>query len=319
MIDNSSKFVAPQIPVPQAPPAGRPPPSTAPQVSVPQAVPVAQPLPSTAPQVQQPMPMQPVSAPPPQQYGYSLPAEFVKLPSAGKFYSRSSTLHNKEELEITYMTTKQEDVLSNPSYMAKGTTLEKLIESILVDKAIRASELLLGDRNAILIAARASGYGPAYGINISCGNCQTTQDVIIDLNEIQDKRIDYTGVKMTERGTFVVELPKSKVFVELRLLAIADEAKLAQLFMKKMEHNLPPEPISEKHRTTIVSVDGDSSFAAIADFVSKMPISDSKYLQKRYKELTPDMDFIYRYECESCNHQNEGGIPVDATFFWPDN
>jgi len=300
MIDNSSKFVVPQAP--QAQPA------------------LQAPVPQQAPAIPKEMlAAPPAPAPVAQQHGYSLPTDFVKLPSAGKFYPVNSSLHNKEEVEITYMTTKQEDILSNPSLMSKGTTLEKLIESLLVDKSIRANELLLGDRNAILIAARASGYGPAYGINVNCVECFNKEEITIDLNEIKPKKNNYEGVELTGHGTFVVQLPRTNAFVEIKALTTGGEAQLAQLFMKKMEHNLPPEPVFEKHRATIASVGGRQDVATITEFISNMPISDSKYLQKKYNELIPDMDFIYRFSCERCDHQNEGGIPVDATFFWPDD
>ena len=68
----------------------------------------------------------------------------------------------------------------------------------------------------------------------------------------------------------------------------------------------------------VVSINGQTGFGEINKFISNMPIADSRYLQKKYTEINPDLDFTCRYECSSCNHQNEGGVPITGDFFWPD-
>ena len=109
-------------------------------------------------------------APPPQQQSYSRPTDFVKLPSKGKFYPPGHPLYNKEEVEVSFMTTKEEDILLSPSYNKKGNVFDKLIESLIVGN-VKAESLLIGDKNAILINARKNAYGSDYRVSLICQHC----------------------------------------------------------------------------------------------------------------------------------------------------
>ena len=96
------------------------------------------------------------------------PTEHVELPSQGKGYPQGHPLHGKETIEIKYMTAKEEDILSSRNLLKKGLAIERLIQSVICDKNVQAKDLLVGDRNAILIAARRSAYGNIYSIKVTC-------------------------------------------------------------------------------------------------------------------------------------------------------
>ena len=102
------------------------------------------------------------------QMQFVAPTEFVDLPSRGEFYPEDHPLHNKETIEIRYMTARDEDILVNKSYIQKGVVLEKLLESVILDKNIPVSSLLGGDKNAVLIATRVTGYGSEYETKVAC-------------------------------------------------------------------------------------------------------------------------------------------------------
>ena len=252
------------------------------------------------------------------QFMYTPPTDLVILPSGGKFYPEGHPLYNKAEVEIFYMTTKQEDILSSEAYNKAGTVFDKLIESLLVNRNIRVNSLLLGDKNAIVVNARKNAYGEEYKVKVECGNCFADAELVINLDEIEPKTTDYDGVIFTDKGTFILTMPKMNVDVELKLLTSKDEKEIADRAQQKSKHSLPEEPITDRYRQMIVSVGGNDSFQNINNFIKNMPIASSAYLKKRYNQLVPDLDFVYNFQCEHCEQENKGGVPVGLSFFYPE-
>ncbi len=115
----------------------------------------------------------------PASLSYVTPTEFVELPSRGKFYSTDHPLHNKEVIEMRYMTAKDEDILTSPALLKNGVAIDRLIENLIVDKNVTANSLLLGDKNAVILAARISGYGEQYEVNVTCPACSRRQSNIL--------------------------------------------------------------------------------------------------------------------------------------------
>ena len=112
----------------------------------------------------------------PASLSYVTPTEFVELPSRGKFYSTDHPLHGKEVIEMRYMTAKDEDILTSPALLKNGVAIDRLIENLIVDKSISANSLLIGDKNAVTLAARISGYGEQYEVNVTCPACGSNTD-----------------------------------------------------------------------------------------------------------------------------------------------
>ena len=98
------------------------------------------------------------------------PTQFVDLPSKGR-YPEGHPLKGKDSIEIRYMTAKDEDVLTNRSLLKKGLAIDRLIRNLIVDKSVNGRHLYAGDRNAIIVFARASAYGADYRAKIQCPNC----------------------------------------------------------------------------------------------------------------------------------------------------
>ena len=252
------------------------------------------------------------------QFVYTPPTDLVVLPSGGKFYSETHPLYNKAEVEIYYMTTKQEDILSSEAYNRAGTVFDKLVESLLVDRSIRVESLLLGDKNAIVINARKNAYGKDYAIKASCISCMADKEMVIDLDEVEPKVTSYDDVKFTENGTFILMMPKLNAEIELKLMTSHDEKEISNRATQKAKHSLPEEPVTDRYRQMIVSVNGDNGFQYINDFIKNMPIVSSLFMKKRYNEIVPDLDFTYDFLCEECGYHNQGGVPITGDFFWPD-
>ena len=245
------------------------------------------------------------------------PTEFVELPSKGIGYPEHHPLRNKETIEIRFMTAKDEDILTSRSLLKKGIALERLIDNLLVDKSIISKEILVGDRNAIIIAARSSAYGHIYKTKVQCPSCQTTQSLSFDLSEptIIDGDLDQFDVEETESGTYVVETPKSKIKVELRLMNGQDEVRI----IKMMNKNTKDEDIvSSQMKLYINSVNGHNGSEFINYFVENVPAFEARWIRKCYEALAPNIKVIEDFECNSCGYEQEMEVPFNTDFFWPD-
>ena len=261
---------------------------------------------------------QPDTSPPPQQGGggfsFVVPTEFVDLPSQGRFYAQGHPLHGQDSIEIKQMTAKEEDILTSRTLLKKGVALDKLIESLIVNKAINPSTLLIGDRNAIIIAARVSGYGNDYKTNVQCPACETKQDYGFDLNSaniVYGETRRELEVTDNGDGTITCILPKTQITVVARLLTGREEKTLLNL-----DNNRGL--ISTQLQSIIVSANGDASAQAINYVANNLPSFDSRHLRMVIKMATPNVDLTQHFSCSTCGHTQEMEVPLTADFFWPD-
>jgi len=245
---------------------------------------------------------------------YVVPTELVELPTKGLFYPSGHPLHNKQEIEIKAMTAKEEDLLVNKSLLKKGIALDRVLQSIIVDKNIRLGDLFIGDKNAVIIAARSSAYGSDYNTSVSCPSCMTTQKYSFDLEDKNIKYIDEAvdhGVETTDRGTLLLTLPRSKVVVEAKLLNGHDEGHLITK-NKKSDASL-----TDQFKAFIVSVNDVTDPQMVHQFIDVMPAFDSKYLRETYSKVVPNIDLTQYFECSNCGHSQDMEVPFTVEFFWP--
>jgi len=265
----------------------------------------------------------PVAEPAGASFDFSVPTEFVDLPSRGMFYPEGHPLRNKENVEIRYMTAKDEDTLTNRSLIQKGIVLDRLIKNILVDKMINVNSLLLGDKNAIIVAARSTGYGNMYDTQVTCPSCFESSEQRFDLNNLKlqfpdEERLKSLAATKNDDDTFSLTLPKTKAVVKVRLLFGTDEKKLEQLQANKKKNNIPETPIVDQLRTCIVEVNGHVGQANVNKFIEVMPLFDGRYFRKIYNKLTPNVDMKHGFQCPECEYETDVEVPLTADFFWPD-
>lgn len=246
------------------------------------------------------------------------PTEFVDLPSKGKGYPPGHPLHMQETIEIKYMTAKHEDILTSRSLLKKGLAMDRLIDSLIVDKNINSKTLLVGDRNAIIISARSSGYGHMYDTSVTCPACGEKAKHRFDLTEPKVHHGDDWGdydVSSVENGNFLITLPRTGFKVEVKLLRGEDEMKIFKLMQNvKNEHSV----VTKQMRMYIVSVEGNSQPQVIKHFVENIPMSQTKYLRDAYACISPSLRIVADFECESCGHEQELEVSLGTDFFWPD-
>jgi rubredoxin len=248
------------------------------------------------------------------------PTEFVELPSRGKHYPAGHPLLGEETIEVRYMTAKDEDIITSSTLLKRGLAIERLMQSLVVNKAIKPHELLVGDRSAIIVAARIGAYGNEYNTNITCPRCGTHSQTTFDLSEIEPYCGDDWGdfaISETGNGTFNVELPRSGATVEIRLMTGRDEANLLQARKKKKKHNISEGNSTETLKTFVVSVNGSTDTASVRKFVEDMPAFDARYLRVAQTKVTPNMDTLQDYVCPECSHEAELEVPFTTDFFWP--
>lgn len=256
-----------------------------------------------------------------QDFNFPSLIEHVEIPSKGRYYPVGHPLKDKETLELKCMSAKEEDILTNKSLLRKGMAIDKMLHSLLVDKTIVLDSLLIGDKNALVIEARISGYGKDYKTKLTCPSCGEVQSAEFDLEEA--KKIHFVDdaeeglVRFTENGTFVVELPRCKVLVECKFLTGKEEKELMFISEKKKKNNLPETMMTDQMKIFIVSVNGDFEKKTISQLVDNMPAIDSRWLRNVYKKVNPNVDLIAGFCCKSCGHEEEVNVPLGTNFFWP--
>ena len=240
------------------------------------------------------------------------PSEVIDLPSEGKVYPKESPL-SSGKLELKYMTAKEEDILTSQNLIKKGVVIDTLLDSLIVNKDIKVDDLILGDKNAIMVAARILAYGPEYVTEVT--NPKTGQNIThtFNLADCPFKKLP-DGVKGND---FQVELPISKKKVNFKLLTGKGERIIEKELesIKKLGSDVSPE-LTTRLRHTISSVDGDSELTTINQFVETLLARDSIHLRKEIKRVSPDVDLTQ--EIEIGGETVKVIIPMTVNFFWPD-
>ena len=241
---------------------------------------------------------------------YQFPTEEVTLPSKGLLYPEGSPLR-KGVIEMKYMTAKEEDILTNQNYIANGTVIDKLIKSLIVSK-VDYNDLLIGDKNALLIAARILGYGKDYSFQYK------GETVKIDLTKIEDKVLDESLFK-EGKNEFPFTLPTSKKEVTFKFLTHKDERAIEAEIngLKKINENASA-GVSTRLKHVITSIDGDRTKSTIRNFVDNQLLAiDSRALRNHIIEIQPDTNLVFKYEAKDGNFIDID-IPINLNFFWPD-
>ena len=249
----------------------------------------------------------------------NFPTEVIPLPSQGLVYPEENAL-GIGTIEMKYMTAREEDILTSQNLIKQGVVLDKLFESLIVTP-INYNDLFIGDKNAIMVAARILGYGKDYVVEVddpfSPGNKQT---LTIDLTQIEHKEVDFSLFE-NRKNEFDFELPLSQRVVTFRLMTHGLE-KEVQAELKSMNKTLVKSGIDRELTTRlkhiITSVDGETGRAAINSFVdNEFFAADSRALRSYIKEISPDLDMTFTFVSDITGEVKEIDIPVEVSFFWP--
>ena len=241
---------------------------------------------------------------------YKSPTEMVDLPSQGYFYFDGHPL-SSGKVEIKYMTAKEEDILTSQNLIQQGTVIDKLLESLIVDKSVKLDDLLIGDKNAIMVAARILGYGKEYEFTYD------GEEKSVDLSKLEPIKLDFS--KFTRgKNEFEFELPTSKRTITFKLLTSSDEKNIdVETKAREKISKTQTSELTTRLKHMILSVDGNVEKSYINNFVDNEFLSrDSLAFRKYLSEITPDMDMTTKI-VDSSGKETEVVIPITVRFFWP--
>ena len=245
------------------------------------------------------------------------PTEVIDLPSKGYFYPKDSPL-SSGQVEIKYMTAREEDILTSTNLIQKGIVLDKLLEALVVSD-VNLDDILIGDKNAIMVASRVLAYGKEYKFEFTDTSSGETRDESVDLTKLEDKKLDFKKFEKN-KNEFEFELPASKKVIIFKILTQRDEKQIDNELkaMKKLtkESGIDPE-ITTRLKASILAVDGDRERNTVNKFVDNEFLSVDSFAYRTYLvSITPDIDLSCSVELDS-GEIEEVAVPITATFFWP--
>jgi rubredoxin len=252
------------------------------------------------------------------------PSEIVELPSKGLLYPEGSALATGK-VEMKYMTAKEEDILTSQNLIKNGTVIDTLLRSLIVGNgegyAINYNDLLVGDKNAIMIAARILGYGSEYPCDITCPSCGAKSRHTVNLAELENK--PWTEPTNPHTNEFDFTLPASKRNLTFKLLTHGDEKAIdtdaKRMKKKKLGAQGVSYELTSRLKRMIIAIDGETDRNKINNFVDNEFLSrDSLAFRQNLENINPDVDMTIYFECPECGHeQADMTLPMNVNFFWP--
>jgi len=246
---------------------------------------------------------------------FTVPTELIDLPSKGLVYAKENAL-SSGQVEMKYMTAKEEDILTNVNLLRQGLAIEKMLKS-LIKSPINYEDLTLGDRNGLLIAARILAYGKDYSFKYTNPNTGEEETVQADLQNLKYKEVDFSLFKNTNEFEFI--LPKSKNTITFKILTVSDDKKIDEEIkgVKKMVGQ-DAGALSTRLKHQIIAVNGDYSTKTIREFIDQgyLLAIDSVELRKYVASITPDIEMKIPITLKDGTELNVD-LPMTAEFFFP--
>ena len=249
------------------------------------------------------------------QYGF--PTEVLSLPSQGLLYPKDSPLRSGT-IDVKYMTAKEEDILTSTNLIEQGVVITRLLESIIANPKVKLDDMLIGDKNAIMVGTRILGYGKDYGITLTDPDTNERVEHVVDLTKLENKTID---VKWYENGNnFEYTLPNSKRVLTFKLLTHGDEKKISEIqkdYEKLEKLTGVSTELTTRFKYQIQSVDGNNDQKFIDNFVDNEFLAlDTREFRKHLLLINPDIELKFDYTSQTGNlHKLD--VPLGIDFFWP--
>ena len=245
---------------------------------------------------------------------YNIPTEIIELPSKGKLYPEGHPLRSGT-IEMKYMTAKEEDILTNQSYIKQGIVLDKLFKSLIMTK-VNYNDILLCDKNAIMIAARILGYGKDYTIKVNDPDGNEIEHTV-DLTDLKDKKIDWSLIPEGD-SAFTFTLPTSKKEVKIKLLSQGEQNKI-DAEIKSLAKLNKEAGLTTLLKHIIIELDGDTDKVKIRKFIDTSLLAiDSRAIRKFLKEVTPEIDLSIDIPAGESGDTFRSQLTIGLDFFWPD-
>jgi hypothetical protein len=243
---------------------------------------------------------------------FIVPTDIVRLPSGGVFYK-----NKQSSVEIKYMTAEDENILTSADLIRSGKVLDVLLEKKIIDRNLRPTDMLTGDRNAVLFAIRSTGYGDDYIVSMTCPECREEFTETVMLSSLKHKPLN---ANPDEMGEFTVVLPMTKKTVKFRLMTGSDEDELSKSEQrgKKLGKGVQiSTTVTDQLVRQIMEYDGKRDKTYIVRAVSVMPPKDSSFLREYIAEIAPGVDMDHEFCCTNCRNVFTDSVPLTLRLFWP--
>ena len=251
---------------------------------------------------------------------YAFPTEVLALPSKGLLYPKDHPL-SSGQIDVKYMTAKEEDILTSSNLIEKGLVIDRLLESVIADPKVKLGDLLIGDKNALMVGTRVLGYGKDYVVNMTDPDTSLEVEHSFDLTALNHKKVDEKLFKNGE-NKFEFELPNTKRKIEFKLLTHNDERNIdkeLKALTKLSKVTGIDNTLTTRLKTQIISVDGESDKLKIANFVDNQFLAlDTRAFRKYVESITPDINFKVEY-ISQIGETHTVDVPIGIRFFWPDS
>ncbi len=244
------------------------------------------------------------------EFHFEVPFDVLPLPSKGLLYPGKS-----DSIKVEYMTASDENILTSPNLIKSGKVLDVLIERKVKESPVPVDQMLVGDRNAIMIWLRATGYGEMYPVKMTDPMTAEDFDYEIDLNDLKSKSI---GAQPDENNEFSFTLPKSKTEIKFKMLTVGDEREILQKNEKRSKLTKSPitNLLTSRLEKQIIEVNGNRDPNYIAKFIQVIPAYDSLKFREYIDEIEPGIDMTVDVEAPS-GEPFRSQIPIGINFFWP--
>jgi hypothetical protein len=249
---------------------------------------------------------------------FKFPTEMVELPSKGLLYPEGHPL-SSGKVEMKYMTAREEDILTNQNYIKQGIVIDKLLQSMLITK-FDYNDLLIGDKDAIMLAARILGYGKDYDFTYYPEYSDSEEKITIDLTLVKEKPLNKELISETGKNEFTFKLPNTGNVITFKLLTHGDEQSIDKYNqgLKKIDPKGNSDETTRLNHT-ILSINGDYDKKAIREFIEYGFLAkDSRAFREHLKLTQPDVELTAKYTNEN-GVEEDIDIPITANFFWPDS
>ena len=250
---------------------------------------------------------------------YAFPTEVLALPSKGLLYPKDHPL-SSGQIDVKYMTAKEEDILTSSNLIEKGLVIDRLLESVIADPEVKLDDMFIGDKNALMVGTRVLGYGKEYVVNMKDPDTALETEHAFDLTKLDHKKID---MKLLKNGNkFEYTLPNSKRKVEFKLLTHKDERDIdneLKAIEKLTKISGVDKTLTTRLKKQIIAVDGETDVMKINDFVDNQFLAlDTREFRKYVDNITPDIDFKLEYTSQ-VGELHTVEVPMGVRFFWPDS
>lgn len=259
---------------------------------------------------------------PPQQAAevslYKVPTVMVDLPSRGLVYPKNHPLHSGQ-IEIKYMTAKEEDILATESFIRNGTVIERFLQSLIITPGVNIGDMIIGDIDALTVAARVYGYGHQYEVNVETpsGN---PQKIVVDLSTLELTELKEELVKTKGVNEFEFELPSKKKVI-YKLLTNRDQQLIQNDNKRQSKSSLQgvSTAASTQLKYQIVAIDGIRDKRIIYDFIDNYLLaSDARALRKHIESMQPGIDLSMEVTDYETGEPFLAPVAIGVRFFWPD-